>query len=183
MARLLKTVVMVGMMGAGKTAVGKVLAERLGVPFKDSDAAIVEASKMSIAEIFERDGEAFFRAREAEVLERLLRAAPCILSTGGGVFMAENNRKLVHNLGTSVWLDVPLPVLWSRVKGKDTRPLLRTADPEATLRELYDARLPLYAKAELHVKGDGRVSVADMAGRVQVALTQAGYLQEEIQDV
>ena len=99
MGRLAKTVVMVGMMGAGKTAVGTALARLLGVEFRDSDDEIVRAADRSIAEIFERDGEAFFRARETEVIARLLRGQPCVLSTGGGAFLAEPNRRLIHDVG------------------------------------------------------------------------------------
>jgi shikimate kinase len=104
MQRLRKTVVLVGMMGAGKTAVGTALARLLAVPFLDSDEEIVRAANRSIAEIFERDGEPFFRARETEVLSRLLHGEPCVLSTGGGAFLAAVNRELIHQNGVSVWL-------------------------------------------------------------------------------
>ena len=140
--RLAKTVVMVGMMGAGKTAVGTALARHLGVPFLDSDEEIVRAANRTIAEIFERDGEAFFRARETEVISRLLRGTPCVLSTGGGAFLSAANRQMIHDVGVSVWLRAELDLLWQRVRHKTTRPLLRTATPRETLRELYEARLP-----------------------------------------
>ena len=161
---------LVGMMGAGKTAVGRALALRLGVPFLDSDAQIVAAANMSIAEIFERDGEAFFRAREAEVIERLLRAERGVLSTGGGPFLAQANREMISEIGVSVWLKADLGLLWSRVKHKDTRPLLRTADPQATLRALYETRVPLYAQADLTVAADVRYSIDEMTGAVLAAL-------------
>ncbi|RBO52789.1 shikimate kinase [Rhodovulum sp. BSW8] len=169
-AKLKKTVVLVGLMGAGKTAVGTVLARRLGVPFLDSDAEIVKAAAMTIPEIFARDGEAFFRAREAEVIARLLRAAPGVLSTGGGAFLGEANRAAISGLGVSVWLDADLDLLWQRVRHKDTRPLLRTPDPYGTLAELYHARRPFYAMADLAVRADPRYSIEDMAGRVIEAL-------------
>lgn len=148
---LRRTVVLVGMMGSGKTAIGKALSARLVVPFEDSDAAIEEAAQASIAEIFARDGETFFRRREGEVIARLLGGEPKILSTGGGAFLAKNNRKIIDSEGTGVWLDAPLPLLWDRVKHKDTRPLLRTPDPLATLTEIFEARTPIYAKAALRV--------------------------------
>ena len=170
MARLAKTVVLVGMMGAGKTAVGTALARQLGVEFKDSDEEIVRAASRSIAEIFERDGEPFFRARETEVISRLLRGTPCVLSTGGGAFLAETNRKLVHDVGVSVWLRADLELLWQRVRHKTTRPLLRTANPRETLRELYEKRQPLYAQADIVVESAAERSVEEMASRVVEAL-------------
>ncbi|MCG6556719.1 shikimate kinase [Ruegeria sp. 1NDH52C] len=169
-AALHKTVVMVGMMGAGKTAVGRALAQRLGVPFLDSDAEIENAANMSIPEIFERDGEAFFRDRESQVIGRLLKGAPCVLSTGGGAFLAEANRRMISERGVSVWLKADLSVLWNRVRHKDTRPLLRTADPRATLRALYEARVPLYSEADLCVISDGETSIEQMVDRVIAAL-------------
>lgn len=148
---LRRTVVLVGMMGSGKTAIGKSLSARLGVPFEDSDAAIEEAAQATIAEIFARDGEAFFRRREGEVIDRLLGGAPKILSTGGGAFLAERNRSAIDAEGIAVWLDAPLPLLWERVRHKDTRPLLRTDDPLATLTDIFNTRTPIYAKAALRV--------------------------------
>lgn len=170
MARLAKTVVLVGMMGAGKTAVGTALARQLGVEFRDSDEEIVRAANRSIAEIFERDGEPFFRARETEVIGRLLRGTPCVLSTGGGAFLSEANRALIHDVGVSVWLRADLELLWQRVRHKTTRPLLRTANPRETLRELYEARQPLYAQADIVVESAAERTVEDMASRVIEAL-------------
>ena len=171
MQRLKKTVVMVGMMGAGKTAVGTALARLLAVDFLDSDEEITHAADRSIAEIFERDGEAFFRARESEVLARLLRGQPCILSTGGGAFLAEANRRMIHEAGVSVWLRADLDLLWQRVRHKSTRPLLRTANPRETLRHIHDARVPLYAQADLVVDSLPDLTVEAMAQRVCDALT------------
>ena len=167
---LKKTVAMVGMMGAGKTAVGYALARALAVPFLDSDEEIVRAASRPIAEIFARDGEAFFRLREAEVLARLLRAAPCVLSTGGGAYLAQSNRDLISGAGVAVWLRADLDLLWQRVRHKSTRPLLRTANPRETLRSLYEARVPIYGLADIIVDADADLSVDDMAGRVVQAL-------------
>ena len=148
---LRRTIVLVGMMGAGKTAIGRALATRLDVPFLDSDAAIEQAATISISEIFSRDGEAFFRDREVEVIDRLLSGSPVILSTGGGAFLADRTRDLIANKGVAVWLDADLDTLWERVRHKDTRPLLRTANPLATLAALMKIRTPIYAQAAIHI--------------------------------
>lgn len=178
MRRLKKTVVMVGMMGAGKTAVGTALARQLGVPFVDSDDEIARAADRSISEIFERDGEAFFRSRETEVLTRLMRATPAVLSTGGGAFLSDCNRALIGETGISVWLRVDLELLWQRVRHKTTRPLLRTANPRETLSALYEARLPYYSLADLVVDSAADLTVDTMAQRVADALlTRADVLE------
>ena len=165
-----KTVVLVGMMGAGKTAVGRGLAARLGVPFLDSDAEIESAANMTIPEIFERDGEPFFRAKESQVIGRLLDEEKGILSTGGGAFLTEANRTMITERGVSVWLRADLNVLWNRVKHKDTRPLLRTSNPYATLHSLYEARVPVYAQADLTAQSDGETAIETMVDRVVAAL-------------
>lgn len=170
--RLKKTVVLVGMMGAGKTAVGRAVAARLGVPFLDSDAEIEAAANLSVPEIFERDGESFFRRRESEVIARLLKQERCILSTGGGAFLAEANRDLISRHGVSLWLNAELSLLWQRVRHKESRPLLRTADPYATLAEIYRARVPVYEKANISVTCVPSLSIDAMAVRVISALTQ-----------
>jgi shikimate kinase len=169
---LKKTVVMVGMMGAGKTAVGTALARQLAVPFLDSDEEIVRAAQRTIAEIFERDGEPFFRARETEVIGRLLRGAPCVLSTGGGAFLSATNRAMISEVGASVWLRADLDLLWQRVRHKTTRPLLRTPNPRQTLADLYAARVPLYQLADIIVDSVPDLSVEAMAGEVAVALAK-----------
>ncbi len=170
--RLKKTVVLIGMMGSGKTAVGTALARLLGVPFLDSDEAIEVAANRTVAEIFERDGEAFFRQKESQVLARLLQGAPCILSTGGGAFLAEANRDVIAAEGVAVWLRADIDLLWHRVRHKTTRPLLRTSNPRETLRLLLDAREPIYALAGVVVSAAPDYSVDDMAHRVIEALTQ-----------
>lgn len=168
---LKKTVAMVGMMGAGKTAVGKAVAAQLGVPFLDSDAEIERAANMTIPEIFERDGEPFFREKEAQVINRLLEADPCILSTGGGAFLAERNRLAMSTKGVSVWLNADIDVLWSRVKHKDTRPLLKTTNPLETLTNIYNARIPVYRLADITVDSLPDISIEDMTSRVIDALS------------
>ena len=168
--RLKKTVVLVGMMGAGKTAVGRALAARLQVPFLDSDHEIEAAANRTIPEIFARDGEAFFRLKERQVIARLLTEECGVLSTGGGAFLAAENRETITRNGASIWLQADLDVLWKRVRYRDTRPLLQTADPRATLAQLYEARVPLYAKADLAVVSDGKASIEEMVDRVLEAL-------------
>ncbi len=177
--RLKKTVVLVGMMGAGKTAVGKALAAELGVPFLDSDAEIEKAANMTIAEIFERDGEAFFRDRETEVIDRLLEGECGILSTGGGAFMSDRNRELISEKGVSVWLKADLALLWNRVKHKNTRPLLRTSNPKKSLTEIYETRVPIYAMANLTAESRAEYSIETMAEKaVEVLMSRKDVLEK-----
>lgn len=178
--RLKRTVVLVGMMGSGKTAVGKALSLRLNVPFLDSDAAIEEAAALSIAEIFARDGEPFFRKREAEVIDRLLAGQPCVLSTGGGAFLSERVREAIASKGVSLWLDASLDILWDRVRHKDTRPLLRTANPRATLAEIYEQRAPIYAKAGLRTEVLREATIDDTTEMVMRTLANAPDMLEPI---
>lgn len=158
------------MMGAGKTAIGKHLAEALSVPFLDSDEEITRAARASIAEIFERDGEAFFRARESEVLARLLSGPPAVLSTGGGAFLAPENRARIAEKGVAIWLKADLDLLWNRVRFKSTRPLLRTPDPRGTLAALLAARAPLYAEAGIIVEAEPHLSIEAMTAKVRAAV-------------
>tara|TARA_R110002096_G_scaffold395346_8_gene590819 strand:+ start:1018 stop:1623 length:606 start_codon:yes stop_codon:yes gene_type:complete len=176
--RLKKSVVMVGMMGAGKTAVGTQLSRILEVPFIDSDDEIVRAANRNIAEIFERDGEPFFRQKETQVITRLLEGTPCVLSTGGGAFMSAANRQLIAQKGVSVWLRADLDLLWNRVRHKNTRPLLRTDNPRETLRQLCQLRNPVYELADLRVDAEHDLSIEAMAKRVAGALsTRADVLE------
>ncbi len=177
-AHLTKTVVLVGMMGAGKTAIGRALSVRLGVPFEDSDAEIVEASKLSIAEIFERFGEPFFREKETQVITRLLDGPPCVLSTGGGAWLSPENRSLISAEAAVVWLKADLSLLWSRVRHKDTRPLLRTPNPRATLKSLLEARTPAYEQAEFTVKTRANWSIEQTTDAVMACLSEAGIVEE-----
>jgi len=169
---LCKTVVLVGMMGAGKTAVGTALARQLGVPFVDQDDEIEKAANQTIPEIFRDYGEAFFRDKETRVLARLLDGPPCVLSTGGGAFLAQHNRDLISAQGVAVWLKAELNLLWARVRYRNTRPLLQTAKPYDTLREIFEVRTPVYALAPIHVQAFSTFSVDDMARAVHEALIQ-----------
>jgi shikimate kinase len=146
-----RTIVMVGMMGAGKTSLGKRLAARLGLPFVDADAEIEAAANATIAEIFERYGEPYFREGERRVIHRLLNGQPKVLATGGGAYMNAETRADIAASGVAVWLKADLDVLLARVKRRNTRPLLNSGDPEATLRRLIDERYPVYAEAPIHV--------------------------------
>ena len=176
-ARLLRTVVLVGMMGAGKTAIGKALSARLAVPFEDSDAEIETASKLSIAEIFDRYGEPFFREKESQVIARLLEGPPCILSTGGGAWLSPANRAHIAERAAVVWLKADLALLWARVRHKDTRPLLRTPNPRATLAELLETRTPAYEQAEFTVETRADWSIEQTTAAVLACLAEAGVVE------
>ncbi len=179
--RLKKTVAMVGMMGAGKTAIGTALARRLNVPFLDSDAEISRAANMTIAEIFDRDGEAFFRNRESEVISRLLDGPPCILSTGGGAYLRADNREHIAERGAALWLRAELELLWQRVRHKTTRPLLHTADPRATLGEIKEAREPYYSKADIIVDAEYDFTIDQMTDRVIETLARHPDILETVE--
>jgi shikimate kinase len=168
--RLKKTVALVGMMGAGKTAIGNACARYLGVPFLDSDTEIEKAAGLSIAEIFERYDETFFREKECQVIARLLDGEPGILSTGGGAYLNGDIREMISSGGVAVWLQADPDLLWSRVRHKNTRPLLRTANPRAKLEQLCTERTPFYAKAEIAVEGRPRYSIPQMTEKVVTAL-------------
>lgn len=146
-----RSVVFVGLMGAGKTAIGRKVAGALGLPFTDSDQEIESVSRMSIPELFERYGEAEFRSLEQRVIFRVLESGPQILSTGGGAFMNEQTRAAIAGQGISVWLKAELDVLMERVSKKQNRPLLKNADPRAVLEKLMIERYPLYALADVTV--------------------------------
>jgi shikimate kinase len=146
-----RSVVLVGMMGAGKSSVGRRLAARLGVPFVDADSEIEQAAQMSIPEIFAKYGEAAFRSAETRVIGRLLDGGPQVLATGGGAFMNPETRQAIGAKGVSVWLKADLDVLIRRVKRRSDRPLLQTDDPAETLRRLLDERSPTYQQADLTI--------------------------------
>ena len=146
-----RSIVLVGMMGAGKSSIGRRLAGRLNIPFVDADAEIEEAASMSIADIFESHGEPAFRAGEARVIARLLEHGPQVLATGGGAFMNPQTRARIGDKGISVWLKAELDVLTRRLRRRSERPLLKTADPIATLTNLLAERDPIYGEANLIV--------------------------------
>jgi shikimate kinase len=146
-----RSIVLVGMMGAGKSSIGRRLAARLGIPFADADAEIEEAAGMSIADIFETHGEPSFRSGEARVIARLLEHGPQVLATGGGAFINPLTRAKIHEKGISVWLKADIDVLSRRLRRRTDRPLLKTADPTATLTSLLAARNPIYGEANLVV--------------------------------
>ena len=144
--------VFVGLMGAGKSAIGRRVAQRLGVPFIDADSEIEAAAGCTIAEIFERDGEAVFRAGERRVIKRLLDGPPGVLSTGGGAFMDPATREAVRARGLSIWLRADLETLVDRTRRRSNRPLLAQGDPRETLARLMAVRDPVYAEADLIIE-------------------------------
>jgi shikimate kinase len=148
-----RSVVLVGMMGVGKSSIGRRLAARLRIPFVDADAEIEKAAGMSITDIFARHGEADFRSGEARVIARLLEDGPQVLATGGGAFMNPATRAAIRAKGVSIWLAAEFDVLMRRImKRKNQRPMLQTADPAETLRQLLATREPIYAQADLTVQ-------------------------------
>lgn len=174
-----RPLVLVGMMGAGKTTVGRRIASRLGRQFIDSDEEIERAAQMTIPEIFEQRGEAEFRAGEMRVIARLLKEKNIVLATGGGAFVNADTRALVKAEAVSVWLKADLDTLFERVSRRSNRPLLKTADPRGTLEKLIAERYPIYEEADLTVlsrdvpqdavAGDVIVAVLDHIKRKQQA--------------
>lgn len=146
-----RSIVLVGLMGAGKTTVGRRLANRLDLPFVDADTEIEKAAGSSIADIFKEFGEAHFRDGEQRVIHRLLGEGPQILATGGGAFMNAATRKATQENGVSIWLKADLDVLMKRVSRRSHRPLLQNDDPEAVMKRLIDERYPIYATADLSI--------------------------------
>ena len=146
-----RALVFVGLMGAGKSVIGKMVANAIGVPFIDSDNEIEEASRMPISDIFASYGETEFRALEGRVISRLLKDGPIVLSTGGGAFINPATREEIRLNSLSVWLKADLDVLWERVRRRSHRPLLQTENPRETLRNLMEQRYPIYAEANLVV--------------------------------
>ena len=154
--RLDRPVVLVGLMGVGKSTVGRRLAKRLGLPFVDSDSAIEDAAGYSPAEIFERFGEQDFRDGERRLVARLVEGEIRVIATGGGAYVDPKTRELLNDRAITVWLDAPVDILADRTSRRDTRAQLRQGDPKATLERLSEERRPSYAQAHIHVKsGDG----------------------------
>lgn len=147
-----QSIVLVGMMGAGKSSVGRRLAARLGLPFTDADGEIELAAGMSISDIFAERGEAEFRSGEARVIGRLLEGGPQVLATGGGAFQNADTRAAIGTKGVSVWLKADFDVLMRRIRRRNDRPMLKTADPAETLRRLMAERYPVYAEADLTIE-------------------------------
>lgn len=161
MSVLRRMVALVGMMGAGKSSLGRRLASRLEVSFCDADSEIEEAAGCTINEIFDRFGETAFREGERRVIARLLDGSPKILATGGGAFATEETRADIQARAFSVWIKAPVDVLLTRVQRRDTRPLLKTGDPRATLERLLQERENIYGQAHLTIEsGDGPHGVA-----------------------
>lgn len=146
-----RNLVFVGLMGAGKSAIGRLTASSLGIPFIDSDHEIERVSRMTISELFAAYGEDEFRALEARVIKRLLNSGARVVSTGGGAYINERTRRHIKKQGLSLWLNADIDVLWERVNKRDTRPLLKTENPRQTLENLMNARYPIYAEADLTV--------------------------------
>lgn len=147
-----RPLVLVGLMGCGKSSIGKRLAARLSLPFIDADEEIERVAQKSITEIFADHGEEFFRDREAKVIARLLGSGPQVLATGGGAFITAETRQKIREAGVSIWLRAELPVLMRRVGKRDTRPLLKSGDPEQVMRNLMAARYPIYAEADITIE-------------------------------
>jgi shikimate kinase len=164
-----RSIVLVGLMGCGKSAIGRRLAAKLALPFVDADEEIEKAAGKSIEDIFADHGEPYFREGERKVLSRLLRSGPQVLATGGGAFMNEETRAAVAEHGISVWLRAELPLLVRRVAKRGNRPLLKGGDPEAVLQNLMTTRYPVYAQADLTVESRDvphEVIVAEIAERL-----------------
>lgn len=173
-----KTVVLVGLMGCGKSSIGKRLAERLDVPFIDSDTEIETKAGCSISEIFATQGEAHFRALEHGTIAGILTKAPCILATGGGAFIQENTRELIRQNAVSIWLNAGFDVLLERVSRKKTRPLLEQGNKAEILKNLMDVRYPIYEKADIMVSSStGAHSI--VVNKVLKALESGHYITEE----
>lgn len=146
-----KPIVLIGLMGVGKSTVGRRLATRMGLPFVDADTEIEIAAGMTISEIFDTYGEGYFRDGERRVIARLIDGLPKVIATGGGAFINEQTRALILNTALAIWLDAAPEILAERVQRRDTRPLLRGRDPAAVLTELASVRNPIYALAPIRV--------------------------------
>lgn len=168
-----RNLIFVGLMGAGKSVIGRLTAQALSLPFVDTDAEIERVSRMTVAELFAAYGEPEFRALETRVMARLLEGGPRVISTGGGAFVNENTRKVIQEGGVSVWLKADLDVLWERVNKRDHRPLLKTENPKQTLKNLMDQRYPVYAEADLTVPS-GNVRKDAMVTNVLSAIIGLG---------
>lgn len=172
--RIDRPIALVGLMGAGKTTVGRRLAAALNLPFIDADSEIEKAAGLSVQEIFARHGEGEFRRGERSVIARLLTDPPHVLATGGGAFIDPATRALVKQKGISVWLKAPLDVLLRRVEKRDNRPLLQNGDPAAVMRDLMAARYPIYAEADITVETNNQPHAASVAAVLAALAQRAG---------
>jgi len=149
-----RPLVLVGMMGVGKSTIGRKLAQLLALPFADADDEIEKAAQMSVSEVFEQFGEAYFRDGERRVIQRLIEGGPSVIATGGGAFVQEDTRRLILERGIAIWLDCDVETLVDRVTRKDTRPLLRGGDPKEIVARLKTERETAYATAPIKVMSD-----------------------------
>jgi shikimate kinase len=177
MYQLKRTVALVGMMGAGKSSVGRRLAAKLGVPFRDADSEIEAAAGCTISEIFERFGEQDFRDGERRVIARLLGEAPHVLATGGGAFIDPRTRDQLKAKAVSIWLRASVELLLARVQRRETRPLLRQGDPRETLSRLLAQREPIYAEADILLDSEEGPHGA-IVERIIAALEERGLLEK-----
>jgi shikimate kinase len=177
-ARLLagRTIVMVGMMGAGKSSIGRRLASRLGMAFADADTEIEQAANATIPEIFEEHGEAYFRDGERRVIQRLLDGKPKVLATGGGAFIQPDTRAAIQAAGISIWLKADRDLLLSRVKRRGNRPLVKDGDPAEIIEKLIAERYPIYAEAAIHIQSR---DIAHDAVIDDILAALADYLDRE----
>lgn len=171
-----RTIVLVGLMGAGKSSIGRRLAAALDLPFRDADTEIETASNMTIPEFFETHGEAAFREGERKVIARLLDEPRHVLATGGGAFMDPETRRVIAEKGLSIWLRADLDVIYKRCMKRNNRPLLKTGDPRQTLQRLMKERYPVYAEADITIdSGDGPHEI--VVDKIIAALTARGELR------
>jgi shikimate kinase len=172
-----RSLVLVGMMGAGKSSIGRKLAQRLNLHFVDADGEIEQAAGMSISEIFAKHGEPYFRAGEARVIARLLDGGPQVLATGGGAFMHPQSREAIRAKAVSIWLKAEYDVLMKRIKRRNDRPMLKTDDPAETLRRLMQERDPVYAEADVTVHSRDvphEIIIAEIISAVTPRLAELG---------
>lgn len=176
--RLTRTLALVGLMGVGKSTVGRKLAQDLGAPFVDSDEEIEKAAGLSVQEIFARHGEPEFRRGERRVIERLVNGPPIVLATGGGAYMDPDTRALMKEKAITVWLRADIEVIWKRVNRRDTRPLLKRDNPKQILIDLNTARSPIYAEADIVVES-GEGPATDAVRAILAALAQNSQTKAE----
>ena len=175
--RLKKSIVLIGLMGAGKSSIGRKLAEEITVSFVDADEEIELAAGMSIPEIFKVFGEPYFRSGEERVMERLISGVPQIIATGGGAFLSPKIRSLIQVNAFSIWLKADFTTLWTRVKGKGNRPLLQVESPEVVLKKLIKERSPFYEKADLTVLSKRYTTHSAMVAKILKLLGDRNELE------